>query len=177
MVVQLVNWQGALIGPGSEWFWSMLQFIIVAGTLVGLYRQLRAQRAASLYEQSSAWNREWADEHLSVSRLGFLIDLEGRPVDSGMPPSGAETNDYFERMGYLVGQGHLRSLDIWNDMRIPIGRWWTLVEPYIRHERATSGNSSLWEWFEKLELEMARLDRKMLGTKLTFENWAEDLPS
>ena len=41
--MQFINWSGALIGPGSEWFWSMLQFVIVAGTLIGLYRQLRLQ--------------------------------------------------------------------------------------------------------------------------------------
>ena len=33
----------AIFGPGSEWFWSMLQFVVVAITVYGIYRQLRAQ--------------------------------------------------------------------------------------------------------------------------------------
>ena len=43
--MQLVNWSGALIGPGSEWFWTMLQFVVVAGTLIAYTRQLRLSRA------------------------------------------------------------------------------------------------------------------------------------
>lgn len=33
----------AFFGPGSEWFWSMLQFLAVAITFFAIYRQLRAQ--------------------------------------------------------------------------------------------------------------------------------------
>jgi hypothetical protein len=39
--VQLLNWSGALIGPGFEWFWTTLQLVVVAATLIGLHRQLR----------------------------------------------------------------------------------------------------------------------------------------
>jgi hypothetical protein len=60
--MQLINLQGALIGPGSEWFWSMLQFIVVAGTLIGLYRQLRLQSSQGAIEQLDAFEREWAYE-------------------------------------------------------------------------------------------------------------------
>ena len=173
--MKLINTDGlAIFGPGSEWFWSMAQFVVVVATLVGIYRQLGAQRAASLYEQSAAWNRDWNDEHLRVSRLALMLDLEGRPADAGLPRSVAETGDYFERLGYLVVQGHLRSVDVWNDLRLAVGNWWTLLAPYIRHERTTSGNPSLYEWFEKLELEMERLDRKMLGRALNFDVSAEN---
>ena len=41
----LINTDGlAFFGPGSEWFWSMLQFAVVAITLYAIYRQLRAQQ-------------------------------------------------------------------------------------------------------------------------------------
>jgi hypothetical protein len=40
----LLNTDGLVFfGPGSEWFWSMLQFVVVAITVYGIYRQLRAQ--------------------------------------------------------------------------------------------------------------------------------------
>lgn len=42
--MQLINTDGmAFIGPGSEWFWTALQFTALAITLFALYRQLRAQ--------------------------------------------------------------------------------------------------------------------------------------
>ncbi len=34
----------AFIGPGSEWFWTMLQFTALAITFYAIYRQLRAQQ-------------------------------------------------------------------------------------------------------------------------------------
>ena len=40
--MKLINVDGlALIGPGSEWFWTMLQFIALAITFVAIYRQFR----------------------------------------------------------------------------------------------------------------------------------------
>jgi hypothetical protein len=43
--VKLINTDGmAFIGPGSEWFWTALQFTALALTLFALYRQLRAQQ-------------------------------------------------------------------------------------------------------------------------------------
>jgi hypothetical protein len=162
--VNLVNWEGsALLGPGSEWFWSMAQFVLVAGSLLGIYYQLRAQRSASLYDQSAALTREWFDEGFSVSRLAFLIELEGRPRDSDLPSSSLEVGAFFERLGYLVARKHVRSVDVWHQLRFEIGAWWALLEPGVRHERATSGTPGIMTWFEKLELEMRRLDREMVG--------------
>jgi hypothetical protein len=46
VVVSLINTNGlVLIGPGSEWFWSALQFVVVVVSLVGIYNQLQGQQA------------------------------------------------------------------------------------------------------------------------------------
>jgi len=43
--VQLIDTAGmALLGPGSEWFRTMLQFSALAITFYAIYRQLRAQQ-------------------------------------------------------------------------------------------------------------------------------------
>ena len=42
----LINTDGlAFFGPGSEWFWTMLQFAALATTFYAIYRQLAAQHA------------------------------------------------------------------------------------------------------------------------------------
>jgi hypothetical protein len=44
VVVTLINTDGlALIGPGSEWFCTALQFTALAMTFYAIYRQLQAQ--------------------------------------------------------------------------------------------------------------------------------------
>lgn len=41
----LINTEGlAFFGPGSEWFWTMLQFAALAITFIAIYRQLRVQQ-------------------------------------------------------------------------------------------------------------------------------------
>jgi len=43
--VKVINTDGlAFIGPGSEWFWTALQFMALAVTFLAIYRQLRAQQ-------------------------------------------------------------------------------------------------------------------------------------
>jgi hypothetical protein len=43
--MSLVNTDGLVIfGPGSEWFWTMLQFTALAITFYAIYRQLRTQQ-------------------------------------------------------------------------------------------------------------------------------------
>ena len=73
--MQLINWSGALIGPGSEWFWSMLEFVIVAGTLIGLYRQLRLQGAAAAIDQVNRMAIEWASERRTRYKYDTLVAL------------------------------------------------------------------------------------------------------
>jgi hypothetical protein len=66
----LINTNGlALIGPGSEWFWSMLQFVIVAVTLVGIYYQLRSSQSANAFTQLGALVDEWNGERLTRKRM------------------------------------------------------------------------------------------------------------
>jgi hypothetical protein len=45
VVVKLINTDGmALIGPGSEWFWTAVTGVVLAVTFLAIYRQLRAQQ-------------------------------------------------------------------------------------------------------------------------------------
>ena len=157
-----------IIGPGSEWFWSALSGLVVAATLLTIYRQLREQRAAALYDQIAAWERDWEDLDLAVIRLASLIDFEHRPTDDGLPRSFEDVGAYFERLGYLVSQRHLRAEDVWQSLRRAIGWWWALAGPYIERQRAVEDYPGLFDKFENLEQEMRRLDRKT-GQEMSFD--------
>lgn len=175
--MSLVNLDGtAIFGAGSEWFWSMAQFLLVAASILGIYFQLRAQRTSSLIEQTAEWETRWQDEAFVVKRLAALVDLDGRRVDAGLPLSAQDVGSFFERLGYLTSQNHLRSSDVWHSMRSAIGVWWTLLGPYLEETRKEDGNPALYEWFEKLEVEMRRLDLKALGHELGFGSRAELIP-
>ena len=79
----LINTNGlAIFGPGSEWFWSMAQFVVVVVTLVGIYRQLRAQggeRAAS--DGGAEWSVPIGPHGVHETRIGIgpQIRADQRP--------------------------------------------------------------------------------------------------
>jgi len=164
-----------LIGPGSEWFWVMAQFVALAGTGVAIYRQLRAQRSASLIEHMSEWDREWQAIPMVRAKLALMVELQHRDPTAGLPHTTDEVPDYFERLGYLVASGHINAADFWND-----GSWsivefyWGILEPYIRHDRAEKPGADPYEWFEWLEREMRRIDAKRSRPHPPFDHATRD---
>jgi len=152
-----------LIGQGSEWFWTMLEFTALAITFVAIYRQLRAQHSATVFEEMASWHREWTDATFVRERLQLLFDLEGRDPSLGLPRSGLGVGNFFDRFGYLVARGHVRSIDVWQDWRPTVAFWWQLLQPYIAGRRTALGAAFNYQSFESLEREMQRLDQRQLG--------------
>ena len=150
--MELVNWSGALIGPGSEWFWAMLQFVIVAGTLIGLYRQLRLQSSQEAIEQLGAFDREWRDELHNHVSLEILVALrEG--IDPAHIPEGLAVSigAFWEKIGGLVRAGHIDPELLWNgssggDCAVR----WTTLAPLTRRLRAEADGPTYLENFEWL---------------------------
>src|SRR6187397_2097500 len=48
----------ALVGPGSEWFWTALTGLILAITFFAIYRQLSIARSATAVEQLTLFETE-----------------------------------------------------------------------------------------------------------------------
>ena len=154
--MQLVNWSGALIGPGSEWFWAMLQFVVVAATLIGLYRQLRLQSSQQAIEQLGAFDREWRDELNSRVCLEILLSLRDG-VDPAHIPDGLAISigAFWEKIGGLVRAGHI-------DPGTALERqWWRLrcVVDDARASDAKAASRSRGSYVPR-ELRVARWDHE-----------------
>ena len=158
-----------LVGPGSEWFWSAVSGLTVAATLIVIYRQMRDQRSASLYEQSADWGREWSADALAIARVRCLLDLNDRKPEEGLPRSAAEVGDYFERLATLVRKGHLRVEDVHSDLGPGVGWWWRLLQPYLAYTREQEDFPGLWADWENLEERFKRMDQKMPGRPRHFD--------
>jgi hypothetical protein len=104
--VKLINADGmAIFGPGSEWFWTMLQFTALAITFYAIYRQLRAQRAMT--EDNTKLLRSQA--HYNAIMLGsrpleMLIQYEslGSVVNVGYATPEALNEVEWARFGNYV---------------------------------------------------------------------------
>jgi hypothetical protein len=169
--VQLVDWSGALIGPGSEWFWAMLQFVIVAATLIGLYRQLRLQSSQQAIEQLGAFDREWRDELNNRVCLEILVALRSG-VDPAHIPEGLAVSigAFWEKVGGLVKAGHIDPELLWNGSGGDCAVWWTTLAPVTRRLRAEVEGPTYLENFEWLAGVMNERNR-VAGLRPTDDAW------
>lgn len=158
-----------ILGPGSEWFWAMAQFVVVAVTGLAIFRQLHAQRSSAVYDQMSAWRHEFDGPAMTRHKLALMQAIKNRAPSAGIPRANDEVPDYFDLVGYLISRRHVRAEDFWNDSRELVSFYWGALAPYIEQERATKDDPTLYQWFEWLEHEMTRLDMRRLGRARTFD--------
>ncbi|MBA3687727.1 MAG: hypothetical protein H0W81_02650 [Chloroflexi bacterium] len=71
----VINRDGALIGPGSEWFWAMAQFVVVTITLLAIYRQVRAEGSANALQQVDSFKAHWESDQMRRIRLQIALHL------------------------------------------------------------------------------------------------------
>jgi hypothetical protein len=136
------------IGPGSEWFWSMAQFAVVAVTLVGIYYQFRLQRAANSFEQLNRIAAEWGSEPLLRARLRVA-----RAVQAGQPaPAGAVSliGNYWETVASLVRGGHVDARVVYESLGGGPPLWWAAVADTARVFRTRHNDLTIYENFEWL---------------------------
>jgi hypothetical protein len=158
--VNLVNLEGtAIFGPGSEWFWQMAQFVLVAVTLIGIYYQLRIARNANAFEQMSRIANESGSERMSRSMLEILLALRDG-VKPEKVPSGAASFifDFWEGMAPLVRAGHVDRWLVHEYLGTGCRWWWAALAPYTRRVRIELGSPRVGEQFEWLAGVMAEID-------------------
>jgi hypothetical protein len=129
----------------------MLQFVIVAGTLIGLYRQLRLQSSQEAIEQLGAFDREWRDELNNLVCLEILVALRNS-VDPAHIPDGLAVSigAFWEKIGGLVRAGHIDPALLWNGSGGDCAVWWTTLAPVTRRLRADVEGPTYLENFEWL---------------------------
>jgi hypothetical protein len=146
-----------LFGAGSEWFWSMLQFAIVAITLLGIYLQLRLARSANSFAQLLEMDEDWNGERLVRRRLRIVTALRDGGPDADLASLIAPIADFWENVGALVRAGHIDVALVQENLGGTCRTWWTLLEPEIRRIRAAEiGDEAVH--FEWLARELRRQD-------------------
>lgn len=142
----------AIVGPGSEWFWAAAQFFIVAVTLLGLYRQLRAQNAANALLRMEALQGRWQSATIVHARLAvatWLRDHPGENLDYDGQVVVALLADYFENLSDLEEEGYLTWKEIENTWGLSLALYWRLLEELVRVERRRT-SALAYAGFERL---------------------------
>jgi hypothetical protein len=161
----MINLDNAvLIGPGSEWFWTAISGLVLAFTLVALYRQLRLQRGAEAVEQASRFSREFFGEHLARHQLAVLSALQAGTDPTEIPGGSAtELMNYWEEIGYLSRGGHLDVKLLWELFGEQAMLWWIYLRPSVEHMRAEHRVADIGEHFEWLAARIRELQDAKAG--------------
>jgi hypothetical protein len=143
-----------LIGPGSEWFWTALQFVVVVVTLLAIYRQLRAQAASNWLHRMEALQGRWDSAQMVHARLAAA--LWRKRTDGGPPDFEAQVAlnwlcGFFEDLGMLERQGYVAWDEVESGWGESLVQWWALLAPMIADFRSgTPGMSTAFGDFERL---------------------------
>lgn len=144
------------IGSGSEWFWSMAQFVIVAITLVGIYRQVRLAASASAIQQMDAITREWRSEASTRQTVEILRGLQDGVPLSNVPYGAASSiGDFWEGIGYLVRHGHIDFRLFYDHLGNSAIWWWTVLRPWTLRVRAEASMPNALKDFEWISARVA----------------------
>jgi hypothetical protein len=155
--MSVVNTDGlTLFGSGSEWFWSMLQFLVVAVTLIAIYVQLRQGRAANAFSQASSLRQEWYDELMTRRKLALFLALHDDAPDAEVVTLAEPISDFWEHVGGLVRAGHVSLPLVYYYLGSACQTTWNILEPQVRDVQATQG-AAIWEDFAWLAAQCARL--------------------
>jgi len=147
----MVNADGlTLFGAGSEWFWSMLQFLVVAITLAGIYVQLRQARAANAFAQTNAMAEQWNDERMVRRRLAVATILRDDGADADLSAHLSAIGNFWETVAGLVRQGHVNARSVYEMYGGTAGMWWSAVAGTTQALRGTRLDPTIFENFEWL---------------------------
>lgn len=148
----MVNLDGlTLFGPGSEWFWSMLQFAVVAvtpgGTLSPAPHSKRGQRLGRMQTLQDIWQ----SEKMAYSRLA--IEMWRRGGNGRAPDPEAQVllgwvSNFFEDLSDLHAEGYLPWKEIENSWGQALVIYWAIAVPAIAELRAD--DPAVYLGFERL---------------------------
>jgi len=148
--VQLVNWSGAIFGPGSEWLWSFAQFVVVVVTLLGIYRQLRAQGATNALQRIDTLQGRWQSPTMTYAKLEFALAMR----DRGSKPVPFRTYvpiiEFFAELAALEQEGYASIDEVSGNSGLPLQIWTALGEPALEALRAENMRPELYSDVETL---------------------------
>jgi hypothetical protein len=155
---QLANGDLTLIGPGSEWFWSAFSGLVVAVSLLALWRQLRLQTSQKVREDTDMVDRTWESERMMRHRRTTLLAIrDGLPPQQWSYGAVAAVVNFWEGVASLARGGHIDVKALAESTGPEALSQWAQLFPYIEFHRIERNTKEIAEDFEWLVQKMAHL--------------------
>ena len=158
-----------ILGPGSEWLWTMISGLVLAITFFAIYRQLSVQRNTAAIEQVRLIAREWTDERMGRAKLDVLLGVRDGASPEVRLIAGGEIGDFWEGIAYLVRMGNMDARMVYNSLGPAVRVWWGFLAPSAEAARDHANDRGIWVDFEWLAGLFATFDRKA-GEPAAFDD-------
>ena len=157
-----INTDGlSFLGPGSEWFWTAFQGIVIAASLLGLLRQLRLQAAQQTREEVAAFQDRWRSERMLRHRLVLAVgQRDGTPANEFPRNAAATVGNFWEEMGTFTRRKYIDKAVMAPMLGGEACSSWQSMQPWIQFIREVIAADIFedWEW---LVAEMIRIDPQL----------------
>src|SRR5438105_892096 len=162
--MSLINSNGlVLIGPGSEWFWSALQFMVVSVTLLAIYRQIRGQGAANFMQRMETLNDRWSSPRMAHTRLEVALRLRYTQPDAACYLKALPILDFFADLRNLEIEGYIGLEEIAANWGRTIQEWVAFTAPLVDARRNATNNLKIYD-LEPLIAKLRAWERKRGAT-------------
>jgi hypothetical protein len=148
-----------IFGPGSEWFWAMAQFIVVAVTLLFAAYQLNLQRLSNAFSSIFALREQWKSQEMCYCRKAICENQNQSTFLIGAN-EGAVLG-FFEEIGVYLKSGVFGERIIWDLYSYWIEHYWLIFKPSIQAYRKKTSDKTYFENFESLYERMSNINRRL----------------
>jgi Domain of unknown function (DUF4760) len=147
-----------IFGSGSEWFWAMAQFLVIAFTLFFITYQINLQRLSNALSSLHTLREQWNSEMMCNARKGICENQN--PLSRTISEHEGPVLTFFEEIGVYLEYGVISEMMIWDVYSYWIENYWLILEPYIKEYRNNVSDKTLFERFQSLHKRISNINRR-----------------
>jgi hypothetical protein len=138
----------------SDWFWVMVQAIVVFVTLALIYRQVKLQTATHVVQTLAAMHQRWSEDSMLRARYSVCARyLAGDKAFDGISEYIAE---FMEELGGYVKMGAVPVGVMWDAQSWYLEHYYPMFKAGIESTRQTYHDVTLYSNMESLFLQMSK---------------------
>jgi hypothetical protein len=142
----------------EEWFWAMMQFFIIAATLLLIYLQVKIQTAAHVVQALSTIDDRWNSETMLRARYSVCSAwLNGNREFDGVAIYVAS---FMEDVGLFVHTGAIPATSVWETQSWFVEHYYCMFKGGIDDLRKSQKDNNFYTQFENLYKKMNAINRK-----------------
>jgi hypothetical protein len=171
----MINLDGlTVVGPGSEWFWTMLQVILLVVTGLVIWRQLRAQAATNAIQQLDSLYGRWHSGLFTHAEMELALHIKHEGVGADTFWHAEPIIELIDDVGRLYAAGYVRIEDMSN-FSVMFQNWWLILRPVIEDVRSAWG-APLFSEAERIVTELSERDARLgLRQLASPQQWCDEV--